>query len=140
MINIMVFAGTTEGRELCERFENKNIIIDVYTATEYGGELLPECSNIIVHSGKLNQNEIAREINKLNPFLVIDATHPYAVEASSNIKKASGKKYIRLLRAESEKVKALYADSIDKAISLVNRSRGNILITTGSKDIDNIQL
>lgn len=136
MINIMVFAGTTEGRELCEKYVNQNIIIDVYTATEYGSELLPQCENIRVHSGRLDSNEIISEIRSLDPFLVIDATHPYAVEISRNIKEAAGDKYIRLLREEHTRVKALYADSIDKAVSAVNRSRGNILVTTGSKDIE----
>lgn len=132
----MVFAGTPEGRELCEKYENQNIKIDAYTATEFGGELLPECDNIVIHSGRLDSSAMAGEIKRLRPFLVIDATQPYATEASANIKKAAGKKYIRLLRSDSEKVKALYADNIDKAIALVNRSKGNILITTGLDDIE----
>lgn len=136
MINIMVFAGTTEGRELCEKYENKDIKIDVYTATDYGGGLLPDCDNITVHSGKLDYSEILKEIKRLDPFLVIDATHPYAIEVSKNIKLASGDKYIRLLRENNPKVKALYVDSVEKAITTVNRSRGNIFITTGSKDLE----
>ncbi len=136
MINIMVFAGTTEGRELCEKYEDKDIKIDVYTATEYGGELLPKCDNITVHTGRLNVEQIEAEIKNLKPCLVIDATHPYATEISQNIKSVSGDKYIRLLREEAPKVKAMYVDSIEKAIAVVNRSRGNVLITTGSKDLE----
>ncbi len=136
MINIMIFAGTTEGRELCEKYADKNIIIDVYTATDYGGELLPECENINIHSGRLNESEIEAEIKRLDPFLVIDATHPYATEISKNLKEASGYRYVRLLRAALPKVKAMYVDNMDKAISVVNRSKGNILITTGSKDLE----
>ncbi len=136
MINIMLFAGTTEGRELCEKYAEKNIIIDVYTATDYGGELLPESRNINIHSGKLDTEEIAAEIKRLEPFLVVDATHPYATEISKNLKKASGDKYVRLLREELPKVKAIYVENIDRAVATVNRSRGNVLITTGSKDLE----
>ncbi|MGN1317743.1 MAG: precorrin-6A reductase [Lachnospirales bacterium] len=136
MINIMLFAGTTEGRELCEKYENENILIDVYTATEYGGELLPESKNIRIHSGRLDKDEIAKEIKRLDPFCIVDATHPYAAEISKNLKELSKEKYIRLLREEAPKVKALYADNIEKAISIVNKTKANVLITTGSKDIE----
>lgn len=136
MINIMLFAGTTEGRELCEKYADKNIIIDVYTATEFGGELLPKSKNIITHRGKLSSREIAEEIKRLDPFIVVDATHPYATEISKNLIEVSGHRYIRLLREELPKVKAMYVENIEKAIAIVNRSRGNVLITTGSKDLE----
>lgn len=136
MINIMLFAGTTEGRELCEKYADKNILIDVYTATDYGGELLPERRNINIHSGRLDAQEIASEIKRLDPFLVVDATHPYATEISKNLREVSGYRYVRLLRAELPKVKAMYVESVDKAVAIVNRSRGNVLITTGSKDLE----
>ncbi len=137
MSRIMIFAGTTEGRMLCEKCIDKDIIADVYVTTEKGAELIPISPNISVHTGRLDAEEIKAEYRKIAPDMVVDATHPYAEEISKNIRLAVDKdKYVRLLREESEKVDALYAQNMDKAIEIVNRSRGNVLMTTGSKDLE----
>ena len=43
---IMLFAGTTEGRKLCEYLTGKNCDTYVYVTTEYGRELLPQADNV----------------------------------------------------------------------------------------------
>ncbi len=137
MSRIMIFAGTTEGRVLCEKCIDKDIVIDVYVATQKGEELIPSSPNITVYTGRLDADEIKAEYRRLDPDMVVDATHPYAEEISRNIRLAVDKdRYVRLLRKESERVDALYADNMDKAVEIVNRSRGNVLMTTGSKDLE----
>ena len=43
---IMLFAGTTEGRRICEFLAVKKCITHVYVTTEYGKDLLPEQNNV----------------------------------------------------------------------------------------------
>ncbi len=137
MSRIMIFAGTTEGRILCESCRDKDMILDVYVATEKGEELIPKAPNITVHRGRLDADGIKAEYRRISPDMVVDATHPYAEEISRNIRLAVDKdRYVRLLREESERVDALYAADMNKAIDIVNRSRGNVLMTTGSKDLE----
>lgn len=70
--------------------------------------------------------------------MVVDATHPYATEVTENIVKActlSNARYIRLLREKADIKKGFIAEDPLKVVKLVNRSRGNVLLTTGSKDL-----
>ncbi len=137
MSRIMIFGGTTEGRELCERLIDKDVVLEVYVATDKGAELLPKADNLKIHIGRLDGKDIRAEYKRLEPDMVVDATHPYAEEISENIRLAADRdKYIRLLREESDRVDALYAEDMDKAIDIVNRSKGNILMTTGSKEME----
>ena len=51
-----VFAGTTEGRLLCEYLISKGLEFTAFTATEFGGSMLPQ--NAKIHIGKLNEEEL----------------------------------------------------------------------------------
>jgi len=74
--------------------------------------------------------------------MVIDATHPYAVEVTENIRKAVDGcdiSYYRLLRETEESVSydqmKYFSDSDSCAEALV-KVKGNILLTTGSKELE----
>ena len=83
-----LFAGTTEGRLLAERLAGGPVKVHVFVATEYGGEGLPQAENILVHEGRMDQEEIREELSRLSCDLVLDATHPFARIVSENIKDA----------------------------------------------------
>ncbi len=116
-ITIMLFAGTTEGRKLCEyliKDKAVNYITHVYVTTEYGKELILEFTadedginvsdRLNIHVGKLDEDGILAELGRIRPDIVIDATHPYARVVTHNIKDACNKDrihYIRVLREES---------------------------------------
>ncbi|MEG2597798.1 MAG: precorrin-6A reductase, partial [Oscillospiraceae bacterium] len=88
--------------------------------------------------GRLNEKEMEAIISVGN--LVIDATHPYAAEASQNLKSAckkAGGEYFRLLRP-SENIKTencIFVANITEAADFLNQTNGNVLITTGSKEL-----
>ena len=69
----------------------------------------------------------------------IDATHPYAAEASRNIRAACERQGIRLLRLlrEQSKIPAgaeVFPTARDAAVWL-NGVEGNILLATGAKEL-----
>ena len=106
MDRLIVFGGTTEGRELCQKCleQLNNVVIHVFVATEQGKEVLPKDGKLVVHTGRLTSMEMADIIGTLSPDMVVDATHPYATEVTENIVKActlSNARYIRLLREKS---------------------------------------
>lgn len=74
----MLFAGTTEGRKLCEYLTGKNCDTYVYVTTEYGRELLPQADNVHIHTGRMDEADMLKELEAKKPYIVIDATHPYA--------------------------------------------------------------
>lgn len=96
---LRIFAGTTEGRLLCEWASGSGIPALAYAATEYGGELLGELPGIEVHAGRLDEADMERELSGAR--IVVDATHPFATLASGNIRAASlavGARCLRLAR------------------------------------------
>ena len=110
MYDVFLFAGTTEGRVLADRLkkigelnERRKIQICCFTATEYGKSLISPGENLDVHSGRLTEADMVREIreNTAEDAVIIDATHPYAAAVTENIRKAcaeAGREYIRVLR------------------------------------------
>ena len=88
MDKILLFAGTTEGRNLAEFLEKNQIPTEVCVATQYGETLLEEGKYLHVHAGRLDETEMEQQIQKQQITLVIDATHPYAVIVSQNIRRA----------------------------------------------------
>ena len=137
---ICVFAGTTEGRELIEFLSNQEqISIIACVTTSYGKDLLPTAENLTVSSQQLDEAEMETLISESGFDLVIDATHPYADKATKNIMKACSAaktEYLRLLRENGffpEDV--LVVPDAESAAELLKDTKGNILLTTGSKDL-----
>uniref|UniRef100_UPI00260871F7 precorrin-6A/cobalt-precorrin-6A reductase n=1 Tax=uncultured Desulfovibrio sp. TaxID=167968 RepID=UPI00260871F7 len=90
-----------------------------------------------IHTGRLDVPGMARIL--LGSDLCVDATHPYAAEASRNIREAAqsaGVPYRRLLRRESDLPDGcLCAGSAEEAARLLEGREGNILLTTGAKEL-----
>ena len=141
MEQVLIFAGTTEGRRLAECLSQAEIPSLVCVATEYGETLLPRGQFVHHHAGRLSEPEMEALMKEQSFHAVIDATHPYAVEVSANIRKAAaqaGLSYRRLLR-EQEQVElsedTVFVDSVKEAVSYLKHTTGNILASTGSKEL-----
>ena len=104
MKQIIVFAGTTEGRQLSEWLAGEGLEVLACVATEYGSHLVREEDHLHVRQGRLTQEEMAQLLEAEGRPLVLDATHPYATEVSRNIRTACKEadcEYLRLIRAEA---------------------------------------
>jgi len=140
MYKICVFAGTTEGRRLIEFLAAQPACVTACVATEYGEALLEPSENLTVLSRRLTADEMT-QFFKENAFeLVIDATHPYAAAVTENIRHAcglAGTEYLRLARKDSEiSADAVCVPDVTAAVEFLNSTEGNILLTTGSKEIN----
>ena len=139
MCKICVFAGTTEGRELVEFLCEQPISVTACVATEYGETLLPHAENLTVSAKRLDQSEMVAMLSQNAFDLVVDATHPYAEVVTENIAAAcaeTGTEYLRLLRDNgSTAEKAVFVSDVAEAVKFLNGVEGNILLTTGSKEL-----
>lgn len=139
MCQVIVFAGTTEGYEICRFLERHQVAVLASVATEYGSRSLSESENLTVHSARLTEEEMEKLIQQEQPSLVLDATHPYAREVTENLKKACEKTgifYQRVLREEGEKTEeAVYVESAKEAARYLEKTKGAVLLTTGSKEL-----
>lgn len=141
MKEILIFAGTTEGRKLSEHLAHAGIMHTVCVATEYGQIVLKEHSCMKIHQGRMDIEEISEFVKQGDFAAIVDATHPYADVVTENIKAAiqdSDIPYLRLKRQINEKAGydnvVTFADNESCAKSLKN-IEGNILLTTGSKEL-----
>ena len=139
MKKILVFAGTKEGREFSTYLTGFFDEVHVCVATEYGEEVIPERKGLIIHQGRLDVPGMEALIGELSAGDVVDATHPYAKEVSENIIaacKGAGATYLRLLRDLSgEKTGCKAFVTKEEACKYLNTVTGNILLTTGSKEL-----
>lgn len=149
MDKILLFAGTTEGRNLAEFLEKNQMPTEVCVATQYGETLLEEGKYLHVHAGRLDETEMEQQIQKKQITLVIDATHPYAVIVSQNIRRAcsrTGTEYIRLARKETdaswkqEMEDVIEVASVAEAAAFLAKKEGRIFAATGSKELSAYQV
>lgn len=141
MKEILIFAGTTEGRELSEYLAAAGIAHTLCVATEYGKIVLKGHPCVKVHKGRMDREEMEIYIKNGNFGAVVDATHPYAEVVTQNIRHAMQDMdipYLRLKRESNvtssyEKIQ-YFKDSVSCARAL-EKTDGNILLTTGSKEL-----
>ncbi|MDR1796786.1 MAG: precorrin-6A reductase [Clostridiales Family XIII bacterium] len=142
MAEIFIFGGTVEGRRLAGRLAGAGIPVRLFTATEYGRDLLPKASfgaaAFVVEAGRLSRIAMAARFAGDAPPLVIDCTHPYAEEVSENLRAAcadTGHAYLRVGRAPSEEALPGFSGfgTAEEAAAFLCRQEGGVLLTTGSK-------
>lgn len=140
-MNILVFAGTTEGRQLIEALlKMKNMFVCACVATEYGKEILEHepSQNLEINAGRLDLEQMQRLMDR-GFDMVIDATHPYATVVTDNIKSACNQtstRYIRLLRDKTDfGSDCVFVENTEAAVEYLNTTKGNVLLTTGSKEL-----
>lgn len=139
MCNICVFAGTTEGRELVEWLSRQGTSVFACAATEYGGALLEEREHVTVSARRLNREEMEALFAVQKFDCVVDATHPYAPIVTENIRSAcesTHTAYLRLLRDSGQTPEdCVYVENTQAAVEYLCHTEGNILLTTGSKEL-----
>lgn len=139
MSKIIVFAGTTEGCDISNFLAEHQIHVLACVATDYGSKSLKENEYLKIHAGRLTEPEMEALLNEKKPEMVLDATHPYAAEVTENIRTAcqnTGLEYRRVLReAGAYQDQAVYVPDTQAAIEFLEGTEGNILLTTGSKEL-----
>ena len=152
-MRVIIFSGTTEGRQISERLSGVGIEHIVCVATGYGELVMQPDPYADIRQGRLDADEMRMLIEGRKavrgtdpstggePALVFDATHPYVASVSENIRSAcemTGAEYVRIIRgggkpAETEGLRIF--DNAASCAEALAETEGNILLTTGSKDL-----
>ena len=140
MNDVLLFAGTTEGRTLAEACRGKNLTLHVCVATEYGEALIEEAENVHVLAGRLDADGVAALLRETGAKLVVDATHPYAETVTRMLQAVcteTGTDYLRLLRREDHAgtEHCVFVDSTEDAVAFLNSVSGSALLTVGAKEL-----
>ncbi len=135
---ILVLAGTTEGRNTAAFLEKEGQRVMATTATAYGGELLRCSFKGEIISRPLTGAELLELIREKRIEKVVDATHPYALEISSNARWAcleAGILYERIERAAlpfPDRETVIEAESVEAASELAAAFKGKVFLAIGS--------
>ena len=133
----VVFSGTTEGRIFSRQLAQLGADVLVSVATPLGSEEQGSFAGITVHCGRLTPDEMAALVQRAD--LCVDATHPYAVDATRNIRTAcrtAGVEYHRLLRAQSPlPAGSMVFQSAAHVADFLVQTQGNVLLATGAKEL-----
>ena len=88
---VLIFGGTTEGRELAAALTRAGVSHVVSVATGYGKEIENSFGEENVIVGRKNADEMAEFISSGEFSVCVDATHPFATLVSEEIKRACEK-------------------------------------------------
>ncbi len=151
---VLIFGGTSEGRDIAWKLNKADIFCTVCVATEYGeyamgaGEKNTDNSPQI-HVGRMNSDEMRRFITGGGYSIVVDATHPHAAEVSQNVRSAlsgTGIALIKLNRnvslgggGDEAYTGIRYFDDFGSCVKALREAGGNILFTTGVKELGEIK-
>ena len=183
-MKILIFGGTTEGRNLSLALASEGADVTVSVVSELGAEELNQyipgdtgCANEnsggtnrfdYPSGGRLNIVHGPKDVDDICSMLqsvglCVDATHPYAVLVTENIRQAAGREGVELLRVMRAKsdldecvtcpaddsngtpdpVACMSSDSSGiiiaadpaDAAAKAKTAGGRVLLTTGSKDL-----
>jgi len=133
---IWVIGGTANAKIITEDLLNLDYNIIMTATTKEGAGLIKDHENLMKYNNPLNKNMMKKLIKKYKIKAVIDSSHPYAVEVSNNAIEISQKLKIPYFRYERESMdikELIKVKDYDEAYKYLINTKGNILITTGSK-------
>lgn len=138
---ILVLGGTSDSIKICNLLNElkKGYIVSV--TTNYGADLASKVAENIVIK-RMDRDYMIKFMKENNINLVIDSTHPYAIEVSKNaieVSNSLGKKYIRYERKslldDLDYEKVIKVKSLEETYKKANEIGTNIFLGTGSKTI-----
>lgn len=137
---ILLLGGTSETARLAAALAAAGRRVLVSTATD-APLALPERPLVSRRCGRLDAAAILALLRDAGAQAVVDATHPYAVEAQANAReaaRAAGVPYLRWQRRETEEAElqgAVFADGHDEAARLAFSFGCDVLLTVGSRNL-----
>lgn len=136
---IFLLAGTSDARELSLRLQEDGHRIIASVVTESAAKSLNQ-AGIPSRTGRLSTEEMGTLLREEKFALIVDASHPFAEEASKNAMTAAaevGIPYIRYERKHTHYEHPLITvvKDYEEAANAAAAKRGVIMLTTGSKTL-----
>ncbi|MGG3885442.1 precorrin-6A reductase [Brevibacillus panacihumi] len=137
---ILVLAGTSDARELAVRIKETGYELLSTVVTDSAAKSMEE-AGLPVQVGRLTAQDLVSLIAEKGIRCVVDATHPFAEEASKNAMAASQEAGVPYIRYERESLSApgseklIVVEDYVQAAELAAEKKGVIMLTTGSKTL-----
>jgi precorrin-6A/cobalt-precorrin-6A reductase len=136
---ILQLSGTSDARELALEIQAQGYPLLTTVVTENAGKEM-EKAGLPVRVGRLPEEALIELITEQNVNAVVDASHPFAEEASKNAISAAEKTGVPYIRYERESKsyvheKLLTVSSYEDAAQLAAEKKGVVMLLTGSKTL-----
>ncbi|EST54838.1 precorrin-6x reductase [Brevibacillus panacihumi W25] len=137
---ILVLAGTSDARELAVRIKETGYELLSTVVTDSAAKSMEE-AGLPVQVGRLTAQDLISLIAEKGIRCVVDATHPFAEEASKNAMAAAQEAGVPYIRYERESLSApgseklIVVEDYVQAAELAAEKKGVIMLTTGSKTL-----
>jgi precorrin-6A/cobalt-precorrin-6A reductase len=132
---IWIIGGTSNAVEIARLMQTVQLPHLVTVTTALGRDIAAlEGSSVL--TGALSPEEMGQLIDDRSITTVVDASHPFAADVSRQAMNVCAQKAIRYIRYERKQVRhaaARYFDDYESLIAYLQKTSGNVLITTGSK-------
>lgn len=135
MERVLIFGNTKEARDTAAILRRRGRQVIFSVVSEYAKSLLP--LGTLCHVGRLNGEEMLAFIRETNPHRIIDATHPYAVLASQNIRQSAEALNIAYERVHFADIDNAWRDAVEwvdsheAMVASIVREKGNMLLGIG---------
>lgn len=139
-MKVFFLAGTSDARALALQIQQTGYDVLATVVTENAAVELRN-SGLNVRTGRLTSEEMANFIRENEFSIVVDASHPFAEEASKNAIDAAQQCGLPYIRYERDSQTFAYenmtvVDSYEEAAEAAAKKKGVIMLTTGSKTLD----
>lgn len=136
---ILVLAGTSDARELALEIKKAGYSLLTTVVTENAAKGMKE-AGLDVQVGRLTAAEIVTFIQEKGFQAVVDASHPFAEEASKNSLAGAKEANVPYIRYERESQSyhhegVTLVDSYEEAARVASSKVGVVMLTTGSKTL-----
>jgi cobalt-factor III methyltransferase len=138
---VWFFSGTADGNALAAEISGRGHRVIVSTVSDYGAELASIAApDVEIRAGRRGVAVRRNELRRSRAVAIIDATHPFATEISSQLIQLSAELNIPYIRYERPAVVlpsfARQATEMQTAARLAIEIGRRIFLATGIKDLD----
>lgn len=137
---VWVFSGTSDGNALAGQLADSGNELIVSVATEYGRETVAaHYPGLAVRAGRMGVEARRRELVDSGATAIVDATHPFATEISSQLMGIAAEldiPYVRYERPPSEvSYPCILCRDMEEAANRAVDTGQRIFLATGSKEL-----
>ena len=139
MERVLIFGSTKEARETAATLRHRGRQVVFSVVSEYAKSLLP--LGTLCHVGRLDSEAMLSFIREVNPHRVVDATAPYSVQASQNIRNCCDTLNIAYERVHFKDIENAWRDAVEWVntreglVAAIQREKGNLLLGVDGEDI-----
>lgn len=136
---IFLLAGTSDARQLGVKLREAGFALIASVVTDSAAQEWNKLQ-IPVHVGRLTSRAMSQFFQENKITAVVDASHPFAEEASKNAVEGARQCKLPYLRYERESLRPvhpaiLYVNSYEEAAEAAAKESGTVFLTMGSKTL-----